>query len=147
MLIESIHYILANDPGVRAALNVPGRTDGQDGVFLVMAPSKVNFPYVAFQQVGAEIVKSYQGMNAFQKATFQFSCYAASALTAHKTAAAVKAALNGILGDFPNGGSPVVTTRIEGAWLEAERDVIETELKATTFGVLLDYQFCFVDAG
>ncbi len=147
MLVESIHYILANDPGVRAALGVPGRSDGKDGVFLVMAPSQVNFPYIAFQQIAAEIVKSMEGVNAFQKATFQFSCYAASALTAHKTAAAVKNALNCILGDSPNGGSPVVITRIEGAWLDAERDVIESELKATTFGVLLDFTFCFVDAG
>jgi hypothetical protein len=147
MLVEAIHYILANDPGVQAALGVPGRSDNKDGVFFVMAPSQVNFPYVVFQQIGGSTIKIYEGVSALKFATFQFSCYAASALTAHKTALAVKNALDGILGDFPNGGSPVAYTRIEGAWLEAERDTIETELKATTFGVLLDYTLCFVEAG
>jgi hypothetical protein len=145
MLIESIFQILKNDPGVLAVIGNP-RKDGSAGIYPLVAPSATVMPYVVWQQVGAAHVISYDGVNRLQKATFQFACYAASFLTSHKLAAAVKNALNGILGDFTNGAVPPVFTRIEGAWLQTERDLIEEVPHGTIFADVVDYQFWFVDS-
>jgi hypothetical protein len=104
-------------------------------------------PYVVWQQVSASQVISYQGVNRLQSATFQFACYAASFFAAHKLAQAVKSVLDGFLGSVSNGGSPVILTQIEGAWLETERDLIEEVPHGTIFSDVVDYKFWFVDIG
>lgn len=146
MLVEAIYQVLIADAGMKAQLGA-SRTDTTTGVFTGVAPTECNLPYVVIQQIGAEPVASFAGNNAFQKANFQFSCCAASFMTAHRLSAAVKNALGGLLGTFPNGGSPVVNTQIEGAWLTSERDITEEVPHATLYNCQVDFEFHFVDEG
>ena len=146
MLVEAIYQILINDSGVKALLTP--RTDGTTGVFPGLAPEEIAPPFIVIQQVSARPVTSFDGNNAFQEASFQFSCIASNFLTAHKLSNAVKNALSGIIGNYGNGGSPVVFTRIEGAWLDTERDLpTEEALHATLYSCQADFSFHFVDLG
>jgi hypothetical protein len=146
MLVEAIYQLLKNDSGVKGVIGT--RTDGTSGIFPGVAPEEIKPPFVEFQQIGAEPVTSFEGNNAFQKANFQFNCTAADFLTAHKLSAAVKNVFGGLFGTFGNGGSPVINTPIEGAWLTAERDLpAEEALHATLYQCQVDFEFHFVDLG
>lgn len=144
MITESIFALLNNNPGVTAILTP--RPAGDPGIYPAIAPSSVKMPYIVYQQVSAAHIISYQGVNALQKATFQFACYATSFIVAHRLANAVKNVFNGLLADVP-GGNPPVVTRIEGAWLQSERDLTEEIPHGTIFSDMVDYEFWFVDAG
>lgn len=147
MLTEAVHQVLAGDSATKAILGAP-RADGTTGIFSGIAPEEIKPPFISFQQISAEPVISMEGNNAFQKATLQFSCYASDFFTAHKLSAAVKSVFGGLLGTFGNGGSPVVNTQIEGAWLTSERDLAPEEaIHATLYACQVDFEFHFVDEG
>ena len=142
MLIESIYTLLSTNGALQAAMG----TRADTGVYFNVAPTQVKLPYVVMTQLGGKQTESLDGANALGEAMWQFACYGASALTAHKVASIVKGILNGLYGSYP-GGSPVVHTLIYGAWLDAERDFVPEDLHATEFADMLDFTFGFVDAG
>jgi hypothetical protein len=148
MLIESIVQAIISDPGVKAWIGTPtSRKDKFTGVFLQVAPSIVNAPYIVISQIHGTPVKSMAGTNAMQFAGYQFTCWAGSGLTAVKTIRALKLLLDGLLGEYTNNGSPVVMTPILSCFMTSERDVFDEDLHATLNGHAVDYDFSYVDAG
>lgn len=141
MLIESVYTLLANDTRLQAQLGP--RADS--GIYYMLAPTQVKFPYIVLAQTGGKGTTSFDGNNRLQEENWQLACYAASGLTAKRIAASVKRILSGLYGVYP-GGSPVVLIQVQGAWLDAQRDFFPDELHGTEFSSNVDYTFHFVDA-
>ncbi len=137
MLVEGIVALLAADPGVRSALNLP-RSDGSNGIYPSVAPDEALMPYVVYTQVHREVVLSYQGVNKLAELRFQFSCYGPTYKTAKLSlAAALKNALDGFTGVLPDADQSFVGQTIPNS----EHDETESAFKATVYGIILDYTF------
>lgn len=147
MITDAIYKVLSTDAGVVAILGTPlARGDGSAGIFPAIAPKEVKMPYVVFTQYSIAEVKSYQGVNRFQGAGFQFSCYSMSYLTSKKLAYALKQLLQG-LDVQVSAGSPATAYHIEGVWCVSERDLPEPIPHATLYNTQVDFEFNYVDQG
>ena len=131
MLLAGIYNLLSTNSGITglSATVCPG-----------IAPKEQALPYVVMNQVGgATDVTSYAGANRLQTARIRFSCYASSFLIAKTVARAVKAALNGLQATLSDGSI------VEGAWLEYEGDMVDSDLQGTVFQTHIDFRFRFAD--
>jgi hypothetical protein len=152
MLIEALYQVLINDPGLVALLGTPDQRKGKNnkpntGVFLAAAPSEVKAPYIVYNQLFGAPVKSMAGTNRFRYDTFDFTVWAGSATSAHIVGVALKAALDGIFGEYSNGLSPVAMTYINSSFQNSERDVFDQELHESLYGFSVDYTFSYADMG
>ena len=152
MLIKALYQVLINDAGIVALIGTPNQRKGKNnkpntGVFLASAPGEVLAPYIVYQQLHGVPVKSMAGTNKFRYAGFQFAVWAGSSMSARTVSAAVKAALDGLYGDYPDGGSPAALTFINSAFQDGERDVFDQELHEELYGYAVDYTFSYADLG
>ena|SRR5882757_704331 len=134
MFPTGLYALLSGDPGIATALGP--RTDGTKGIFPLVAPEEVQYPYIVYFQVHRENVLSYAGVNRTQELRYQFSCYAGPPYdNAKLLAQAVKDLLDGFTGRLSDGSIVGQTLPI------SEHDESEEFFKATVFGVVLDYTF------
>jgi Protein of unknown function (DUF3168) len=129
MLVEGLFTLITSDPGVKAALN------GKTSVYPNIAPDETSLPYIVYTQIARSVILTYQGVNRLQETRIQFSCYGASYKTAKSLAGAVKNLLDGFTGLLGDG------TILEHSMPVSEHDEVERELKATVYGIHLDYAF------
>ena len=144
MLVEGLYLLLKADSGVQTQLGTPGtRSDQNSGIFPVQAPEECTMPYIVYQQVGADQVISFAGVNRTQEARFRFSCYATTYLGAKNLVKALKNVMNGLLTTLPDSEA----TPVMGAWLETEDDGVESFTRGTIYADYVDYRIWFTDKG
>lgn len=141
MLEEGFERLLTADAGVKALLG-SARSDGTNGMFANLAPKEVTIPYIVYEKLSGDPNETLEGLNKFQTARFRFKCYAADYPTAVKLAHKVRMALGGFAGTLAD----VDATPLQNALPIFESDLPEEfALRATIWGRVIDFEFCFVD--
>jgi hypothetical protein len=141
MLEEGIEILLTKDSGVSALLGT-NRGDGTNGLFANISVKQPTYPYIVYEKLSAESNETLEGLNKFQIARFRFKCYAADYPTAVKLAHKVRLALGGFAGTLQDSDA----TPLGNANPIFEADLPpEAALRATTWGRVIDFEFCFAD--
>lgn len=138
MFSDGLFHYVTNDAGVKALLGAT-RADGTKGMFPMLAPEEATLPFIVYQQVSAEQVISFQGVNRFQGSKYRFSCYGDTYRKSNLLALALKNALDGLMTTFNDG------SEVQGAWRSNEMDDSEPIPHGTIFASHIDYDFKWTD--
>jgi len=136
MFEAGLYYLLANDPGIQAAVGIQlsppvPRADATSGIWPALLPEHPILPAIAYQIVAATSVDSCDGTNALEMKRVQIDCHAKTYAGAKALSAAVKDCLLGYLGILNDG------SEISGVLPNGEYDRFEDA--PAEFAVTLDF--------
>lgn len=141
MLEEGLEKLITADAGVKALLG-SNRSDGTNGLFANLAVKQPTIPYIVYEKLSNEFNESLEGLNKFQISRFRYKCYAADYPTAVKLSHKLLLALGGFAGTLADADA----TPLQNAQPIFYADLPpEASLRATIWGRVIDFEFCFVD--
>ncbi len=109
-------------------------------VFTMIVAEKQRAPFITYQTVAGNKIRSINGPSGLAQKTFQIDAYSDSAIGSKEIARDIRLILDGFRGTVTIGADSV---RIGGVSMQSERDFIEDNVNPKLYRASVDYLFTY----